>query len=77
MKLVENWKELWKAWGVQIAALGLALPELLQFIADNTSSMYWLDDGWKSIIRMVCLGLVILVRPIKQESLHPDEKEKP
>lgn len=73
--LVANWKELWKAWSMWFAAAGLALPELLQFIADNSAALPWLDDGWKSIVRIVCLALVIVTRPIKQPSVNPEGKE--
>ena len=69
MKLVEDWRKLWKAWSLQLAALGIALPELLQLIADNTDSLQWLDGGYKSGIRLACLIGVVLLRPIKQEAL--------
>lgn len=69
MKLVENWRKLWKTWSLQLAALGIALPELLQLIADNTDSLQWLDGGYKSGIRLACLIGVVLLRPIKQEAL--------
>lgn len=66
MKLIPEWKALWKAWSVQLAALGIALPELLQLIADNTGSLDWLDSGYKSGIRLACLIGVVLLRPVKQ-----------
>jgi len=70
MRLVENWRAvLAKAWSVQLAALGIALPELLQVIADNTDSLSWLDGGYKSGIRLACLLGVVLLRPIKQKEL--------
>lgn len=69
MKLVEDWRKLWKTWSLQLAALGIALPELLQLIADNTDSLEWLDGGYKSGIRLACLIGVVLVRPVKQEAL--------
>ena len=69
MKLVENWRKLWKAWSLQLAALGIALPELLQLIADNTDSLEWLDGGYKSGIRLACLIGVVLARPVKQRAL--------
>lgn len=69
MKLVEDWRKLWKTWSLQLAALGIALPELLQIIADNTDSLEWLDGGYKSGIRLACLIGVVLVRPVKQEAL--------
>lgn len=69
MKLVENWKALWKAWTVQLAAAGIFLPDLLQVIADNSSLVPWFDDGYKSGLRLACLILIVLLRPVKQESL--------
>lgn len=69
MKLVEDWRKLWKTWSLQLAALGIALPELLQLIADNTDSLQWLDGGYKSGIRLACLIGVVLLRPVKQGAL--------
>lgn len=67
--LVANAKNLWKSWSMQLAALGLLLPELLQLIADNSDSLPWLDSGWKSAIRVACLIGVILTRPIQQKAV--------
>jgi hypothetical protein len=68
--LVANWKDvLLKSWTVWAAAAGLALPELLQFVADNTAALPFRED-WKPVIRLVCLALVIVVRPLHQASLH-------
>lgn len=67
--LVENWKTLWKAWSMWFATAGLALPEILQFVADNTDLLTGLDSGHKSLIRMACLVGVILCRPIKQPAV--------
>lgn len=63
--LVPNWRKLWKSWSLRFAALGLAVPEILQVIADNTDA-FPIDAGWKSLIRTVFLVLVILARPVKQ-----------
>jgi hypothetical protein len=68
--LIDNWwSVMWRAWSMRVAALGLVLPEVLQFIADNTDMLTSLDAGYKSIIRMVALVLVILLRPLRQQSL--------
>ena len=72
LELVENWKKLWKSWSMFFATLGIALPELLQLIADNTDLLVGLDAGYKSIIRLVCLVLVVLSRPVKQASLSKE-----
>lgn len=69
MKLVENWKALWKAWTVQLAAAGILLPDLLQVIADNSALIPWFDDGYKSGLRLACLILIVVLRPIKQPTL--------
>lgn len=67
--LVANWKEvLAKSWAVWAAAAGLALPELLQFVADHSDSLP-LAPEWKTYIRLACLALVIVVRPLAQRSL--------
>ncbi|MGJ7613942.1 MULTISPECIES: hypothetical protein [unclassified Variovorax] len=47
------------------------MPDLLQVIADNTALIPWFDDGYKSGLRLACLVLIILLRPVKQESLKP------
>lgn len=69
VELVVGWTKLWKAASMQLAALGIILPELLQLIADNSDLFSGLDAGWKSGIRMACLAGVILVRPVRQASL--------
>lgn len=68
--LVENWKSvLLRSWTIRVAALGIVLPEVLQLIADNANSLDWLDGSTKSMIRLGCLLGVVLLRPIKQETL--------
>ena len=69
MKLVENWKALWKAWTIQLAAMGILLPDLLQVIADNSALIPWFDDDYKSGLRLACLILIVLLRPVQQKSL--------
>ena len=69
MRLVQNWKALWKAWTVQLAALGILLPDLLQVLADNSALIPWFDDGYKSGLRLACLILIVLLRPVQQKSL--------
>jgi hypothetical protein len=68
-RLVPHWRRLWRAWSVQLAALGVFLPELLQLIADNTNGLDWLGGGTKNAIRLACLIGVVLLRPVKQETL--------
>ena len=71
LTLIPGWKTLWRAWSVQVAALGVALPEVLGMIADNSHFLPWLDDEIKAAIRIGCLVAVPLVRAIQQRSLAP------
>lgn len=71
MKLVENWKKLWKSWTVQLAAAGIFLPDILQILAENIDGIPLIDAGHKSLIRLACLILIVVLRPVKQESLKP------
>lgn len=68
-RLVPHWRSLWRAWSVQLAALGVVLPEALQLIADNSDALDWLDGGMKNTIRLACLVGVVLLRPVKQGAL--------
>ena len=71
LTLVPGWKKLYKWWSVQVALIGLALPEVLSMIADNSHFLPWLDDEIKAAIRIGCLVAVPLVRAIQQRSLAP------
>lgn len=66
VQLIDNWRKLVHSWSLWAASMGLALPELLQILADNTDLLIWFNDGYKSGIRLACLVLVIVLRPIKQ-----------
>lgn len=76
MQLVDDWKKLWRSWSVQFAALGIILPDLLQLVADNTDLIPGFDAGYKSGLRLACLVAIVLLRPIKQKSLAPEESER-
>jgi hypothetical protein len=69
LELVHNWRNLWRAASVQVIALGAVLPELLQLISDNTDLLPLLDDGHKSGIRLACMILALLLRPVKQQAV--------
>lgn len=69
MKLVENWKKLWKSWTVMLATAGIFVPDVLQIVAENIDGIPLIDTGHKSLIRLACLILIVLLRPVKQESL--------
>lgn len=73
MKLVAEWKKLWKAWTIQLAALGIVLPDLLQVLADNSDLMPWFDASTKSSLRLACLILIVVLRPIQQKALAKEE----
>lgn len=76
--LVANWKEvLLKSATVWVAAIGLALPELLQFLADH-NDMLPFSPEWKNYIRAAVLLLIPMVRIVRQQSLHePPAAPKP
>lgn len=69
MKLVENWKKLWKSWTVMLATAGIFIPDILQILAENIEGIPLIDAGHKSLIRLACLIAIVLLRPVKQESL--------
>lgn len=69
MKLVENWKKLYKSWTVMLATAGIFVPDILQIIAENIDGIPLIDAGHKSLIRLACLIAIVLLRPVKQESL--------
>lgn len=74
VQLVEGWTKLWKAWTVQLAALGIFLPDVLQILAENIDGLPLMDSGHKSLIRLACLVAIVLLRPVKQVSVSGDEK---
>lgn len=73
MNLVPEWKRLWRSWSLAVAAFGAALPEIANLIAEHTEMIPHVDDATKNGIRLVCLILVIVLRPIQQQSLHKDK----
>jgi hypothetical protein len=69
--LVGNWREVMRhAWSVWAAAAGIITPELIQVLADNVALMPWFDEGDKNMIRMICLFLVVVLRPIDQKKVE-------
>lgn len=76
IKLIDGWKRLWRAWTVQLAAIGIFLPDVLNIVAENIDGLPLLDAGHKSIIRLVCLVAIVLLRPIKQISLQQEEPKQ-
>ena len=69
LQLVEHWQRFYKAWTVQVAALGVLLPEILGLIADNSHALPWVDEEVKSVIRLCCLISIPVLRVLKQRSL--------
>ena len=68
-RLVPNWRQLWRAWSVQLAAVGIVLPEVLQLIVENIDALGGFDGSTKNAIRLACLVGVVLLRPVKQGAL--------
>lgn len=68
--IVENWRRLWRAACIWVAGLGIVLPDLLQMIADNSTSLPWFDPDWKNAMRLAALAGVIVARFIKQPSVN-------
>jgi hypothetical protein len=69
MKLVDNWRKLWKSWTVMLATAGIFIPDILQIVAENIEGIPLIDAGHKSLIRLACLILIVLLRPVQQKSL--------
>jgi hypothetical protein len=66
IELVDGWKRLWKSFTIQLAAAGIFLPDILQIVAENVQGIPLIEDGQKSMIRLACLVLIVLLRPVKQ-----------
>lgn len=71
MKLVNNWRRLWRAWSVWALALGAVLPSVLDVLADNVATLPHIDDGYKSGIRLGCIIAALLLRTVKQPDTGP------
>lgn len=72
IELVPNWRSLWKAASVQLLAIGALLPEILQLVADHSALLPGLDDSDKNAIRLVCMVLALVLRPVKQPSVSKE-----
>lgn len=69
MKLV---KRFYRSWSWIAASVGVVLPEIIQVISDNSALITYLDPDTTNLIRLGCLILVIVLRPIKQKSLNDE-----
>lgn len=74
LKLIDNWKQAWRMWTVQISALVLLLPDLYA----GVQALGWLDSAdcppalaWS--IRILG-GVGVVARLIRQSKLQPPEK---
>lgn len=65
MKLVPNF---WKSWSWMAASTGLVLPEVLSLVAEHSALIPGIAPD-KDGIRLLCLVLVVVLRPIKQSRL--------
>lgn len=76
IKIIPNWRTVaWRSMVVWVASIGVVLPDILNILADNISGFPWLNDGYKSIIRTVCLVLVVVVRFVHQPALREDRHD--
>lgn len=69
VELVPYWRSLWRAASVQLLAFGAVVPELMQLMADHSDLIPWFGDETKSAIRLVCMVLALILRPVKQPSV--------
>lgn len=76
IKLISEWKRLWRAWTMWAAGVGIVLPDLLNIVAENIDGVALLDAGHKSLIRLACLVAVVLLRPIQQPALKEEKKNE-
>ncbi|WP_101492184.1 hypothetical protein [Variovorax sp. RO1] len=65
-------RNFWRSWSWIAASIGLVLPELLSLIASNSDLIPYLDAEATDAIRLVCLVLVVVLRPIPQKALRND-----
>ena len=70
MQLVENWRQLWRAGSVQVAAIGAVLPELLQLVASNSALLPGLSQSHCDALRLACLLAIPVLRAIRQPDIH-------
>lgn len=71
MKLVNNF---WKSWSWMVASVGVVLPEILSLVAEHSALIPGLPPEYKDTARLICLMLVVVLRPIKQANLDADQK---
>lgn len=68
-RLVEEWKDLWKHWSVQLNALGLVLMALGEFLRDGWSIMpasLAQRIPHAETIGLLLFGLALIARFLKQ-----------
>ncbi len=70
---VKNWPEiLKKSWSMWIAFAGLVLPDLVSLVLTHLDDLT-LSPNVKNYTRLVCLGLVIVLRPMHQVKVQPGQ----
>lgn len=69
LELVDDWKRLWKSFTVMLATAGIFVPDILQILAENIDGIPLIEADHKSLIRLACLVLIVVLRPVKQSSL--------
>ena len=63
-------RNFWRSWSWIAASIGLVLPELLSLVASNSDLIPYLDAEVTDAIRLVCLALVVILRPIPQKAMR-------
>lgn len=66
-------KHFWKSWSWLAATVGVLLPEILQLIAEHSALIPFVEPEYKDAIRLVCLLLVVVLRPIPQKALRNED----
>lgn len=61
----------WKSWSLRIAALSLAILEVLQVVANNTELPVFLTPDIQGSVYIAALIGVVLTRPVKQKNMEP------
>lgn len=67
MSVIPNF---WKSWSWLAATVGVLLPEILQIVAEHSALIPFIEPEYKDAIRLACLVLVVVLRPIPQKALR-------
>ena len=70
--LIDNWQKIFKRWSFWLATASAALPEIMQFIAQNTDLIPWIDADTKGLLRLALTIAAIMAMPIRQTPKTPE-----